>query len=141
MIAKKFLPLLLLAGCTINRTTVVAPSTTLPKPTTTVETTVPEETFLTAPTTTLSFDEEEFYIAMVKSETDLEWTYSDAEILNFGYGFCDMVDQGYSMDDIFTAMAQIQIEQGLSEQFMLDIASAFGMAVPAFCPEYEWMLG
>lgn len=130
-----------LAGCTVNRTTVIAPSTTLPDPTTTVEVTIPEETFLTAPTTTVTYDDDEFYVEFVKDNTNLEWTYSDTEILTLGYGFCDMLDQGYSADAIFTAMAEIQITQGLSEDFMMDIAAAFGSAVPSFCPEYDWMLG
>lgn len=129
--------ILMLAGCATSKgevielstTTVVeAPTTTTIAATTTTETTIPP------------FNEEEFYIEMVKSETDLEWQYNDYDILQFGRGFCDMLDQGYAIDDIFTAMAEIQITEGLSEQFMLDIASAFGMAVPAFCPEYQWMM-
>lgn len=129
-----------LAGCTVNRTTVVAPSTTLPETTTTVEQTTTSETYLTVPTTTISYSDEDFYIDFVKSETDLEWQYTDAEILNFGYGFCDMLNQGYTADDIFTAMAQLQVD-GYSEEFLMDIAAAFGSAVPSFCPEYSWMLG
>ncbi len=122
--------ILMLAGCTSGTKEVsLATTTTVAATTTTVE----------ATTTTVyiePFNEEEFYIETVKEETDLEWSYNDYDILQFGRGFCELLDQGNSADDIFTAMAQIQISEGLSEQFMLDIAAAFGIAIPVFCPEY-----
>lgn len=129
--------ILMLASCTTSKGEVIELSTT-----TVVE--APTTTTIAATTTTYApieeFNPEQFYLEMVKSETDLEWLYNDYDLLQFGYGFCDFLDQGYDIDAIFTAMVEIQSTEGLSESFMLDVASAFGMAVPSFCPEYQWML-
>lgn len=121
----------------------VACSAQGPVPVVIVEaTTIPSTTVAVAVSPTFSSEPatEDAFLSLVRANTNLEWVFSDDELLALGWQFCGFLDQGLTADYIFETMAEATMDGGMDESTAMDLASLFGAAIGAFCPEYDWTL-
>lgn len=61
---------------------------------------------------------------------------TDAELLDLGYGICDVLDDGWTFTEVATEFAA-RFAGDLTEAQFGDAGYLMGAAIPAFCPEYE----
>lgn len=126
----------ILTGCSGGTKTVYVPVPVTAAPTTV---TLPP---VTAPPTTVSrVSVDDLYIEEVRDRTTQLWSLSDNELLEFGYLTCSHFQNGGTNEALLDMIIQAAIDNGTSEEIMLDIAGVTGIAVAVLCPEYSWKLG
>lgn len=130
-----------LAGCSAEKGVSLATTTTVEATTTTVAPTTTEVVLTTPPTTQPAMSDEDWFLAFVYEDTNLEWVYNDYELLQLGRGMCGFLYQGYTADDVIAAMVEVYFTTSMTEDMAMDLAALFGYAVSSFCPEYDWMFG
>lgn len=131
----------LLTACGGTETVYVPIQMTMP-PTTAPATTAPPTTERYVPPTTESrADMEDLYISAVRAKTTELWSISDNDLLELGYMTCSHFQRGGTNDDLINTIIVAGIDNGVSEQTMVDMAGATGVAVAILCPEYAWKLG
>lgn len=115
---------------------VACSSEAAPSPTVTITESVqaPQQDSYDDGTTNLS--NEEIYLLGVKSANNpILNSASDSELLEVGYSVCDILDQGFTTDDIIAYMAREMVNDGLtSEAHAEAVGYIIGAAESALCP-------
>lgn len=127
-----------LAGCGGGDTLVIQVPTTTEQSTTTTSTTIPP----TMPPTTLSRATlDSLYVDSIRTQIPGLWMLDDNGLLEFGYLVCGHFQNGGTNDDLIQTIIDVGVDSNATEQMMLDLAGASGVAVAILCSEYEWKLG
>lgn len=124
---------LVLTSCTVQigggepeaAPTTEAPSTTSTSTTSTTTTTLPELT------------DEELYLLDVDLFTDLSIWYDDYTLIEFGRTVCEYFALGGDSAGLAQIIYEAGLANGTSDDIMMDFATAAGLAVTYFCPEWS----
>lgn len=114
----------LLAGCTIDRRTIVT------------ETTPPTTTEKSQPPTASSDDNETVFLQGVRTVHEGPVYVTDAELLNAGWAVCEAANNGSTIWEIADAVTQAASDQ---DTYNLLMEVTIG-ALMFLCPQYEHLL-
>lgn len=106
-------------------------STPAPKP-------QPTNTWTPEPEVPSYSSEEEFLYAVNSMDNSVIAYTSDSDLLNMGWGVCDVLDEGYTLDDIAN---ELIYNSDLSTETEFEaVGIIMAGAVSYLCPEYEYMI-
>ena len=105
-----------------------------PVPTVTVTQQAPAPTQDDPPTTTMS--NEELYILGLRSMNNrIINNASDSELLEVGYSVCDVLDAGYTVDEVISYLAaEMAKDGGASDTYVEAVGYIIGASETILCP-------
>lgn len=125
---------LLLTGCGAGASTVTVTST---------ETKTETATPLPFPTEPTVADKEYMFLETVRNSGITWLMVADADqLLDLGYQTCQILDSGYTVDELIQALAMGFVEDGMGSDPELYEGTGFliGASVAAFCPKYGYQI-
>ena len=113
---------------------VACSSDAAPVPTVTVTQQAPAPTQDDPPTTTMS--NEELYILGLRSMNNrIINNASDSELLEVGYSVCDVLDAGYTVDEVISYLAaEMAKDGGASDTYVEAVGYIIGASETILCP-------
>jgi len=113
---------------------VACSSDAAPTPTVTVTQQAPAPTQDDPPTTTMS-NEELYLLALRSMDNRIIDNASDGELLEVGYSVCDVLDAGYTVDEVIAYLAaEMARDGGASETYVEAVGYIIGASETALCP-------
>jgi hypothetical protein len=86
-----------------------------------------------------SYSSEDSFLAAVNGAgNSIVLTTSDSDLLNMGWGVCDVLDEGYTLDDIANELIY-NSDLSTEEEFEA-VGVIMAGAVSYLCPEYQYMI-
>ena len=113
---------------------VACSSDAAPAPTVTVTQQAPAPTQDDPPTTSMS--NEDIYLLSLRSmDNRIINNASDGELLEVGYSVCDVLEAGYTVDEVIAYLAaEMAKDGGASETYVEAVGYIIGASETALCP-------
>ena len=113
---------------------VACSSDAAPAPTVTVTQQAPALTQDDPPTTVMS-DEELYLLGLRSMNNRIINNASDSELLEVGYSVCDVLDAGYTVDEVIAYLAaEMAKDGGASETYVEAVGYIIGASETILCP-------
>jgi hypothetical protein len=112
----------------------------MPQATTTTTAATTTTTTQVAEVITQYVSDRDLYVRDVYAVTRLPLWLTDSQIVQYGYLICQYFDRGNKPTDLAQLIYKFGVQSNVTQEQMLDLASAAGLAVTYLCPQYSGLI-